>query len=307
MKRREFLGYTALGAVGAASAALLGGCDNGEPKVKFWQHGNFRPVTEEVAVTDLKVQGQIPPELNGLYVRNGTNTSRGVAEHFFGGDGMLHGVRLENGQAKWYRNRYVNTPLYRDEGGGFGSTNGEDTTSAVSLIHHGGRLMSLGEFGYPYLINPDDLSTLGAFNYDGKLTGNMTAHPRIDPVTGELSVLRLQRDGALPDLHARRRSRQPRAGGTDHADRAQHGPRFRRDGALRRLHGDAGAFLLARGDQRQRPALQVGWKRAHPGRCNAAHRERRRHQVVRYPALLRVPHHEFLRARRRRDRGCRPL
>ena len=186
MKRREFLGYTALGAVGAASAALLGGCDNGEPKVKFWQHGNFRPVTEEVAVTDLKVQGQIPPELNGLYVRNGTNTSRGVAEHFFGGDGMLHGVRLENGQAKWYRNRYVNTPLYRDEGGGFGSTNGEDTTSAVSLIHHAGRLMSLGEFGYPYLINPDDLSTLGAFNYDGKLTGNMTAHPRIDPVTGEL-------------------------------------------------------------------------------------------------------------------------
>ena len=46
--------------------------------------------------------------------------------------------------------------------------------------------MSLGEFGYPYLIEPDDLSTKGVFNYDGKLTGSMTAHPRIDPVTGEL-------------------------------------------------------------------------------------------------------------------------
>ena len=46
--------------------------------------------------------------------------------------------------------------------------------------------MSLGEFGYPYLINPDDLSTDGVFNYEGKLTGNMTAHPRIDPATGEL-------------------------------------------------------------------------------------------------------------------------
>ena len=46
--------------------------------------------------------------------------------------------------------------------------------------------MSLGEFGYPYLVNPDDLSTKGAFNYDGKLPGNMTAHPRVDPVTGEL-------------------------------------------------------------------------------------------------------------------------
>ena len=46
--------------------------------------------------------------------------------------------------------------------------------------------MALGEFGYPYLINPDDLSTKGVFDYNGKLPGNMTAHPRIDPVTGEL-------------------------------------------------------------------------------------------------------------------------
>jgi carotenoid cleavage dioxygenase-like enzyme len=54
------------------------------------------------------------------------------------------------------------------------------------VLYHGGKLMSLGEFGYPYEIDPDDLSTKGAFNYDGKLTGNMTAHPRIDPETGEL-------------------------------------------------------------------------------------------------------------------------
>lgn len=186
MKRRQFLQHTIAGAAGMAGASLLSGCREDEPTVKFWQQGNFRPVTEEVSVTDLNVEGAIPPELSGLYVRNGTNASRGVAEHFFGGDGMLHGVRLVNGQAQWYRNRYVNTPVYRGETGGFSAPKPEETTSAVSLILHGGRLMSLGEFGYPYLIDPDDLSTLGAFNYDGKLSGNMTAHPRIDPATGEL-------------------------------------------------------------------------------------------------------------------------
>ncbi len=186
MKRREFLAYSGLGAVGVATSTVLSGCSEDEPAVKFWQQGNFRPVSEEVTETTLKVEGSIPPQLNGLYVRNGTNSSSGISDHFFGGDGMIHGIRLEGGQAKWYRNRYVDTPVYRKETGGFGVPKPEDTTSAVSLLYHGGKLMSLGEFGYPYIINPDDLSTEGVFNYDGKLPGNMTAHPRIDPATGEL-------------------------------------------------------------------------------------------------------------------------
>ena len=186
MKRRDFLQYTGLGAMGVATSSVISGCSEEEPAVKFWQQGNFRPVADEITETALKVEGSIPPELNGLYVRNGTNSSTGISEHFFGGDGMMHGVRLEGGQAKWYRNRYIDTPVYRKETGGFGAPKPEETTSAVSLIYHGGELMSLGEFGYPYLIDPSDLSTKGSFNYDGKLPGNMTAHPRIDPETGEL-------------------------------------------------------------------------------------------------------------------------
>ena len=46
----------------------------------FWLDGNFAPITEERTVTDLKVEGGIPPELNGLYVRNGTNSSTGVSD-----------------------------------------------------------------------------------------------------------------------------------------------------------------------------------------------------------------------------------
>jgi len=149
MKRRDFLSYTGLGAIGAATTTSIAGCSSDEPVVKFWQQGNFRPVSEEVTLTELKVEGTIPPELSGLYVRNGTNSSTGVAEHFFGGDGMMHGVRLENGRASWYRNRYVDTPVYRKEAGGLGAPQPENTTSAVSPLYHGGELMALGQLGYP--------------------------------------------------------------------------------------------------------------------------------------------------------------
>ena len=97
MKRRGFLQYTGLGAMGMATSSVISGCSEEEPTVKFWQQGNFRPVADEITETALKVEGAIPPELNGLYVRNGTNSSTGISEHFFGGDGMMHGVRLEGG------------------------------------------------------------------------------------------------------------------------------------------------------------------------------------------------------------------
>ena len=184
MQRRDLLKLGGAGLV-LGGSSFSGGCSREQP-YKFWHEGNYPPVAEEVTVTDLKVEGAIPPELNGLYVRNGPNEHTGPSDHFFGGDGMLHGVRLESGKALWYRNRYVDTPIYREESGGFGAPKLTDTTSAVSLIHHGGRLLSLGEFGYPYEIDPTDLSTRGVFTYDGKLQTNMTAHPKIDPVTGEL-------------------------------------------------------------------------------------------------------------------------
>ena len=65
MDRRNFLRYTGLGAIGAAASTLLPGCANEEPPVKFWQSGNFRPVSEETTLGQLKVEGAIPPELSG--------------------------------------------------------------------------------------------------------------------------------------------------------------------------------------------------------------------------------------------------
>ena len=63
---------------------------------------------------------------------------------------------------------------------------GTQTQSNVSVIWHGGRLLTSGEIGYPFELSTDDLSTVGAHDFGGRLTTSMTAHPKIDPVTGRL-------------------------------------------------------------------------------------------------------------------------
>ena len=79
------------------------------PKLPFHLRGNYAPVTEEVTAGDLEVQGALPPELDGRYLRNGANPKSGTSGHWFMGDGMIHGMRLRDGKAEWYRNRYVQT------------------------------------------------------------------------------------------------------------------------------------------------------------------------------------------------------
>ena len=159
-----------------------------DPSKPWWLQGNFAPVTREVVAHDLPVDGHLPAELSGLYVRNGSNPKPGWAPHWFLGDGMVHGVVIENGKATWYRNRYVRTTLLAAGGGltATGAPGGAAGLSNVSIVHHGGKLLTLGEVGLPYELRARDLSTVGAYDYDGKLHGNMTAHPKIDPATGDM-------------------------------------------------------------------------------------------------------------------------
>ena len=188
--RRRFLQYSGYGLATASASALLAGCGdtyNTAENPEFWKVGDYPPVTEEVTETALQVQGTIPPELNGLYVRNGPNSWQGGTEHFFMGDGMLHGVSFEQGKASWYKNRYVQTPLLYNESG-FLLKRPElaENQINVSLIHHGGKLLSLGDAGWGYDIDPDDLSTVGVQTYNNQLQTAMTAHPKIDPDSGTM-------------------------------------------------------------------------------------------------------------------------
>ena len=61
----------------------------------FWLSGNYAPVLDEITALDLPVTGSVPSDLQGLYVRNGANPQSGWSSHWFFGNGMLHGVRLE--------------------------------------------------------------------------------------------------------------------------------------------------------------------------------------------------------------------
>lgn len=95
----------------------------------FFLTGNFAPVREERTITGLPVTGRIPDFLDGRYLRNGPNPASDVdaaAYHWFTADGMVHGVRIRDGRAEWYRNRWADSPAIGDLGGPveFGGTVG---------------------------------------------------------------------------------------------------------------------------------------------------------------------------------------
>jgi carotenoid cleavage dioxygenase len=164
--------------------------------------GMFAPVHHEIAADDLPVLGELPPDLAGMFLRNSPN-ARFPPEgryHWFDGDGMLHGMRIQGGKAS-YRNRWVRTrdflleeqagralftglmmPLQRDNPHG-----PVKNASNTDVVFHAGRLLSLSWLGgEPYEVNPTDLSTVGAYRYGGALECGFASHPKVDPVTGEM-------------------------------------------------------------------------------------------------------------------------
>lgn len=159
-----------------------------ETDLPFHLRGNYAPVTEEHTVVDLPVEGAIPPELRGVYMRNGPNPKTGYSSHWFVGDGMLHGVRLEGGRARWYRNRYVRSRTFT-EGAQFVDANGTvDHTAGVNntnVVQHAGKVFALVESSFPIEMTRE-LDTVGLCDFGGKLTTSFTAHPKPCPRTGEL-------------------------------------------------------------------------------------------------------------------------
>ena len=175
--------------------------------------GRFAPVHVETDVASLHVEGDLPPELSGSFVRNGPNPMfdpLGSYTYPLEGDGMLHAVRIEGGRAS-YRNRWVRTQgLMAEERAGralFGglmtpafvdqSLLGDDPDPGwpskldafVNVVQHNGHLLALEE-GQPAYEVSSELETLGRFDFSGALPLGITAHPKIDPVTGEMVVFR---------------------------------------------------------------------------------------------------------------------
>lgn len=161
---------------------------------------NYVPVTEERTIAELKIRGELPREFNGTLYRNGPNPQFDApGAHWFTGDGMLHAFALEDGRAT-YRNRWVRTPKWlaeHDAGraifAGFGGKlpgapeSAKDGGNAnTNIIWHAGKLLALEEAHLPTEIQPHTLETLGYQDYGKAIRGPFTAHPKIDPKTGEL-------------------------------------------------------------------------------------------------------------------------
>lgn len=153
----------------------------------FYLRDNFAPVSEEITDDCLTVLGSIPPALNGRFLRNGPNPKNGWSDHWFLGNGMIHGIELENGKANWYRNRYVRTPFYDDPDANPIEALMQPDKSAANthVIHHAGKILALEEGHLPWQISPQ-LDTVAAWDFNGKLSTAMTAHPKVCAQTGEL-------------------------------------------------------------------------------------------------------------------------
>ncbi|MEU9336063.1 carotenoid oxygenase family protein [Streptomyces sp. NPDC048290] len=172
-------------------------------------NGRFAPVTDEVDAVDLEISGELPQDLDGVFLRNGPNprfTPIGSYLYPIDGDGMVHGVWLSGGRAR-YRNRFVRTPAMRAEEraghalwGGLESLITPDTDDVdaslahtlkplpdISVVRHAGRLLALAESDCPFRLSPE-LATLGKETFGGRLPAGITAHPKTDPVTGEMAV-----------------------------------------------------------------------------------------------------------------------
>jgi carotenoid cleavage dioxygenase-like enzyme len=164
--------------------------------------GNAAPVNDERKEVCTEVIGQVPKALAGSYLRIGSNpvfVDNADTYHPFDGDGMIHEVNFKDGTAT-YVNRFVDTvglQLEREKGDYIwtGLASGPDfdvehgpmkNVANTAMVYHGGKLLALWEGGNPTHVKLPNLDTVGEVNYDGRLNHPFTAHPKIDPRTGEM-------------------------------------------------------------------------------------------------------------------------
>lgn len=188
-------------------------------RVESWHSANpalagaLAPVFDERDDVDLRIEGELPQGLRGVFMRNGPNPAfePGPGYNYpFDGTGMIHAVYLDRGRAR-YRNRWVRTREFNEEmaagrrlyNPGFGPPPHANLAN-TNIVRHAGRFLALYEGGLPHEMDAE-LDTVGVFDDHGRLPGAMSAHPKLDPATGELLSLSYDlRAGTLHYLRAAR-------------------------------------------------------------------------------------------------------
>ena len=173
--------------------------------------GNFAPLRMEADIADAVVRGEIPDDLDVTYYRNGPDPQfapRGD-HHWFGGDGMLHMFCIQGGKVA-YRNRWVRTAKWKleHEAGEalyspFNPMQNDARTAGApdeglantNVVWHGNKLLALEEGHAPFEVDPVTLESIGPWRFGDSLEGPMTAHPKMDPKTGEMLFFGYMVDG----------------------------------------------------------------------------------------------------------------
>jgi carotenoid cleavage dioxygenase len=193
-----------------------------ENDVHPYRTGAWQPQSTEYTASEMPVTGVIPKDLNGVYLRNTENPLHDSLEryHPFDGDGMIHMMSFEDGDAQ-YRNRFVRTqglateiaagsaqwaglaeqPSRSPRTDGWGArTRMKDASSTDVVVHAGVALSSFYQCGDLYRLDPRTLEDLGRETWSGKFpTQGVSAHPKVDERTGELLFFNYQT--TAPYLH----------------------------------------------------------------------------------------------------------
>ena len=161
------------------------------------------PMRFEADVFECEVEGEIPAELQGSYYRTGGDRQFPTLEDdiILNGDGMFSMFRFDDGHVS-YRSRYVQTDRlraeraarrrlygayrnkYSDDESVSNLPNRDNTGNTYAFAHHG-ELYALREDSRPYRLDPATLETLEVGEFGPLKSTALTAHPKIDPVTGE--------------------------------------------------------------------------------------------------------------------------
>lgn len=160
---------------------------------------HLAPLMNEVTALDLDVIGKIPEALNGRFLRTGPNpvqepdTAWLKGHHWFSGSGMVHGLRLREGKAEWFRSRFIvdrNVARIRNRppipGPGEGKRDGPVNTNATVV---GGKLCVIIEAGNLPVELDYELESVQRTDFGGTLEAGLSGHTHYDPLTGEQIAL----------------------------------------------------------------------------------------------------------------------
>ena len=211
ISRRGFMG-AAVGA-GAAVGGLIASPAQAEvlfPKERgaFGGGGSAGGAVyrSENDLYDCEVDGTLPKDLDGIFFRVGPDPQYPKPEIYthdimFDGEGLVSMFRIKDGHVD-FRSRYVRTQrwkaqhaarrslfgMYRNPTTDDASVKGLSRgTANTQIFYHHGKLLAFKEDSPPVAMNPLTLETTDDYyTFGGGLKGQThTAHPKIDPVTGE--------------------------------------------------------------------------------------------------------------------------